>query len=233
MPGYGIGILPLLELTKDDDPIMKHAAYADDLGGGSRVENLRKWWDRVCQFGPKLGYFPKPSKSWLVVKEERLEEANAIFADTGVNVTTKGRKYLGGFVGTREGAIKYVNELQEEWLEQLQVLTEVAKAEPQSAYASFTSGFRHKVTYFMRTIPDLEDVLVPLDKFIDEQFIPAITDGHVLSKDDRSLLSLPVRLGGLGIPIFSKSCTKEFEYSLKATSTLRRNIVAQDPVEAE
>ena len=164
------------------------------------------------------------------MKEEKLEEANTVFAGTGVNVTTEGRKYLGGFVGTREGAIQYVNELQEEWLEQLQVLTEVAKAEPQSAYASFTSGFRHKVTYFMRTIPDLEEVLVPLDKFIDEQFIPAITDGHVLSKDDRSLLSLPVRLGGLGIPIFSKSCSKEFEYSLKATSTLRQNIVAQDPV---
>ena len=33
MPGYGIGILPLLDLTKDGDPLMKHAAYADDLGG--------------------------------------------------------------------------------------------------------------------------------------------------------------------------------------------------------
>ena len=127
-----------------------------------------------------------------MAKEESLDEANTAFAGTGVNVTTEGRKYLGGFVGTCDGAIKYVNELQEEWLEQLQMLTEVAKSEPQSAYASFTSGFRHKVTYFMRTIPDLEEVLAPLDKLIDEQFIPIITDGHILSNDDGLLLSLPV-----------------------------------------
>ena len=61
-----------------------------------------------------LGYYPKASKSWLVVKAEKEEEAREIFADTGIQITTEGRKYLGGYVGTRAGAEKYVNELQDE-----------------------------------------------------------------------------------------------------------------------
>ena len=109
-------------------------------------------------------------------------------------------------------------------------LTKIAKAETQAAYSAFTAGFKHKVTYFIRTIPNLENVLKPLDKYIDDHFIPAITDGHILSRDDRKLLSLPVRMGGLGITIFSDSCKKEFENSQKATRTLRANIVAQESI---
>ena len=51
-----------------------------------------------------------------------------------------------GFLGTKEGAIDYANELVEDWLFQLQQLTQIAKSEPQSAYAAFTAGFKHKLT---------------------------------------------------------------------------------------
>ena len=93
MPAYGIGILPLLLLIKEDDPILKHVAYADDIGGGSRLKNLRDWWNRVVMFGPYLGYYPKPSKSWLVVKAEKEEEARVIFEGTGIQITTEGRSW--------------------------------------------------------------------------------------------------------------------------------------------
>jgi hypothetical protein len=192
------------------------------------LENLRKWWDTITEFGPHLGYFPKPSKSWLVVKESKLEEAKIVFRGTGVNITTEGRKYLGGFVGTREGAEKYVGELVEDWVEQLKELSRIAKAEPQAAYSAFTAGFRHKLTYFMRTIPDLMLVLKPVDEIINKSFIPSITEGHVISSDDRKLLSLPVKLGGMGIPIFTEICQSEYENSLKATQLIRPKIVAQE-----
>ena len=92
MPGYGIGILPLLVLVKNDDMHLKHVAYADDIGRGSKLKNLRNWWDRICLYGPMLGYYPKASKSWLVVKPEKEEEARQMFEDTGVQITTEGRK---------------------------------------------------------------------------------------------------------------------------------------------
>ena len=45
--------------------------------------------------------------------------------------------------------------------------------------------------------------------FIDKQILPAL--GHVLSSDDRELLSLPVRYGGLGIPVYQEICSGEYE----------------------
>ena len=77
-------------------------AYADDLAGGSKLERLRDWWDRTVQFGPAFGYYPKSSKSWLIIKEEEETRAKDIFQGTGINITTHGKKYLGGFVGTEE-----------------------------------------------------------------------------------------------------------------------------------
>ena len=229
MNSYGIGILPLLTAIKpENEPEkMKHVAYADDLGGGSRLKRLREWWDRCVEHGPAFGYYPKASKSWLIVKEDQLEGAKELFRGTGVQVTTEGRKYLGGFVGTTDGKEKYVGELVNTWVDQLQTLAMIAKSEPQAAYTAFTSGFRHKITYFIRTIPDLQDVLKPLDKVIDSKLIPAITEGHYCSSRDRRLLSLPVRLGGLGIPIFSELCVREYAVSRETTKQLRIKIQAQ------
>ena len=75
-------------------------AYADDLAGGSKLQNLRDWWDRCVKFGPAIGYYPKAEKSWLIVKPDKLEDAKTVFHGTGVNITVEGKKYLGGFMGT-------------------------------------------------------------------------------------------------------------------------------------
>ena len=161
MPGYGLGILPLLMDIKPTEETekkkMKHVAFADDLGGGSKLVKLRDWWNKVVEHGPKYGYFPKAEKSWLVVKAEHEVEAKNLFMDTGVKITTEGRKYLGGFVGTNEGRENYVNGLVEDWISQIEVLSEIAKCEPQAAYSAFTAGFKHKLTYFIRTTKSHRD----------------------------------------------------------------------------
>ena len=113
------------------------------------MQTLREWRKNIEENGPNFGYFPKASKSWLVVKEEKYEEAKQIFGETRINITTEGRKYLGGYVGTTEGAESYVQELLDDWIKQLQELTKIAKSEPQAAYSAFVSGFQHKMTYFV------------------------------------------------------------------------------------
>ena len=228
MPAYGIGIMPFLACIK---PInlenVKQLAYADDIGAGSKLPLLREWWDRIVIEGPKFGYYPKACKSWLVVKEDKLEEAERIFQDTNINITTKGRKYLGGFVWIKEGSENYVNELVAEWVLQLEELAKIAMSEPQAAYSSFAAGFKHKLTYFIRTIPDLSEILKPVDDVINNKLIPAITVRQNISSENRKLLSLPVRMGGLGIPIYSESCVFEYQNSQSKTSQLKEKILAQ------
>ena len=230
MHSYGVGILPFLSIIKPElqKKKMKHVAYADDIGGGSGLLMLRSWWNKIVENGPDFGYFPKASKTWLVVKEEKLNEAEELFRDTGIQITTEGRKYLGGFIGTQEGRENYVKQLVDEWMSQLSELSIIAKSEPQAAYSAFTAGFKHKLTYFIRTIPNIKDMLSPLDDIIDNKLIPALTEGQIISHEDRKLLSIPVRLGGLGIPIFSKVCEEEYHNSRKATVNLVKKIVDQD-----
>ena len=64
-----------------------------------------------------------------------------------MNITTEGRKYLGGCVGTEEGREKCTDSLCKEWIAELEELSKIAQFEPQAAYSAFTVGFKHKLTY--------------------------------------------------------------------------------------
>ena len=103
----------------------------------------------------------------------------------------------------------------DEWIIQLKLLSKIAESEPQSAYAAFVGGFRGKLTYFMRTISSLGESLKPLEDVIRFHFIPVITGGHLCSDNERLLLSLPLRFGGLAIPLFHKDAQYEYENSRK------------------
>ena len=70
MQAYGIGILPFFAIinpTKEES--MKQLAYADDLGGGSKLPILLRWWNRVVENGPKFGDFPKRNKVMVSCKD--------------------------------------------------------------------------------------------------------------------------------------------------------------------
>ena len=98
----------------------------------------------------------------------------------------------------------------------------IAKTEPQAAYSCFIAAFKHKPSYIMRTIPDISDQLNQPEEVITSEFIPAITGGIHCSNIERKLLSLPSKLGGLGIPIFAEISNQEYEYSLMLSAIFRR-----------
>ena len=93
------------------------------------------------------------------------------------------------------------------------MLADIAMTQPQAAYAAYTSGYQHKFSYFLRTIPEIERHLTPVEESIRHRFIPAITGGHIVNDEERVLLSLPPRLGGLGIKNPIESAPIEFENS--------------------
>ena len=69
------------EAEKPPDKAAKHIWFADDSGaaGKLKVKALKIWWDALQLSGPAYGYYPKPSKTWLIVKEEHKEEAESLF----------------------------------------------------------------------------------------------------------------------------------------------------------
>ena len=118
--------------------------------------------------------------------------------------------HLGAVIGSTNYKNEYIREKIEKWIEELKVLSKLAWIEPQTAYACFTTGFKHKPTYYTRKIPDIANQLTLLDEVISTEFIPAITGGITCSSIERKLLSLPTKLGGLGIPIFDDLSIIEF-----------------------
>ena len=201
--------------------------YADDLTGGGRLRSLRQWFENVVQYGPAFGYDAEPSKSWLIVKESMYDEAVEIFSDTSVKITKRGKKHLGAAVGHIDYREEFLGGLVADWVQQIEALSIIASHDPQSAYTAFTKCIRHRYTYFMRTIPNISQLLKPLEDAIRHKLIPALTEGRFLSDDERSLISLPVRLGGLGIINPTQISDDEFENSKRMTENLTASIKIQ------
>ena len=72
----------------------------------------------------------------------------------------------------------------------------------------------------MRTIPNIESLLQPLENAINSLLIPALTEGSHHTADERALLSLPPRLGGMGIINPTHIYQQKFEFSMIATNQL-------------
>ena len=182
MPTYAVGIRPLLicltqgsdTLNEAGNDVARQAAYADDLAGCGTIDQLRKWWDIIIKYGPYIGYHAKPSKSWLIVKEEHLEYAQNIFLGTGLQITTSGKRHLGAVVGTEEFKQEYVTKKVNGWIEELKELEKVARVDPHIAYCAYVSGMQHRYTYVLRTIPNIQEHLQKLDDAIDMYLVLSI-----------------------------------------------------------
>ena len=82
------------------------------------------------------------------------------------------------------------------------------------------------MTYFMRTLPDIEDLLEPLERAISDVLIPSLTE-HNCSVAERKLLALPARMGGLGMTNPTESAESEYSASIKMSAPLVDKIMAQ------
>ena len=53
-------------------------------------------------------------------------------------------------------------------------------------------GFKRKFKFFLGTVPDIADYLLPIEETLRSHFIPAITGDNIYSDAERALLALPV-----------------------------------------
>ena len=201
---------------------------ADDATGAGSLSNLKKWWKLVEEEGKKYGYVVKPSKSWLILKHpESLQAAETLFADTSIQITTEGKRHLGAAIGTTEFKDSYIKGKVEEWCKRLKKLAGFAKTHPHAAYSGYILGEQHKYTYFLRTLPNISAILEPLDDIIEHELIPALF-GTAISQNEREILSLPIREGGLGLRILSQTSDQTYTASKNMTLPLRKQIETQN-----
>ena len=224
MPMYAIAILPL---TQQVNQSVTQVWYADDATATGCLPALRDWWDKLVTLGPTYGYHVNATKTWLISKEHCYTEASNLFEDTQVNVTSEGRPHLGAAIGTESYINSYVKQKVEQWSVELERLALVATTQPHSAFAAFTHGFTSKWTHLARTIPNISHLLQPLEDIISTRLIPALSGRQAPNNLERNLLSLPARLGGIGLTNPTEVSTSEFAASQDITQPLSDLIAHQ------
>ena len=98
MAMYAIGILPLIQKLSSERT--KQVWYADDVAACGDLSHLRSWWDQLVEVEPTYEYHPNALKTWLIVKENKIEDATTAFEGTGVGITQERKRHLGAALGT-------------------------------------------------------------------------------------------------------------------------------------
>jgi len=165
-----------------------------------KLRILRKWYDFIKTEGEKYGYRINEGKTQLLVKHEHIDFAKELFADTNIQVITDGVTYLGSAIGKSDFETQFLRKKATEWVDELRQLSKFAETEPQAAYAALTHGLRGKWNYLFRTMDFTDDLISMMTNVIEGQLLPNLTGQPGVSTKQLSLLYLPVRDGGLGLP---------------------------------
>ena len=88
----------------------------------------------VSRFGPSLGYFPEPEKSYVVVPEADEAAAKTAMADDGLTMRyTRGHRYVGGFVGSAASEEAWIKPQVDTWVSAVHALAKAAVRHPATA----------------------------------------------------------------------------------------------------
>ena len=230
MAFYALGLQPLTRdlSSKTDTKSCRQMWYADDATAIGKLKGMKDWWDTLCAMGPGYGYYPKPSKTVLIIKNPQLKKAaQDTFQGTGIKISCDGERHLGAVLGTDNFRDKYVQDKVSKWVKDVEELTLIGEDDPQLAYSSFTKALSHRWTFFQRTIKNVSHLFKPLENVIRQKFIPAII-GRQVNDIERQIFTLPVRLGGLGISNPVLKADEQFSASMSITKELQTLIKDQE-----
>ena len=228
MPFYAVLISIIIYFLRSEFESMKQVWLADDATAAGDLHSLLFFFNRLIIEGAKYGYSVNPGKSWLILKNETdLNKANDLFHDLKIQITTEGQRLLGAVIGAESFKEEYVANLVSTWCLELEKRSLIAISQPQAAFSAFTHGYRQKFTYYLRTIPNIADLLRSLEDLIATQLLPSIL-GPDISKIDRETFALPTRYVVLE---FHASMWKlEFNTSITISDQLAKLIIAQSSV---
>ena len=112
------------------------------------------------------------------------------------------------------------------WVSAVKKLACIAATQPHAAFATFTQCLQGQWTFLSRTMLDAADLFQPLEEFIRKDFIRALLKRDV-NDIERDMLSLPARMGGLGLFKPTEECRVSSASSIIISAPLVRLIKRQ------
>ena len=220
MGWYAVSTVPIMEELRAAVPDTKQVWFADDNIGGGLLNRIKDYWDALKKAGPERGYFPKGSKTKIVVKTEELRiKAEQLFEGEEITITVDGSRYIGAPLGTELFKHEYMQGKVEKWIQDVEELSIIAKEEPQVALSAYNIGLCQRWTFLQRMVKEASDLFLPLENAIRNTLIPALL-GRDVSPMERRMIALPYRYGGLGIRNPAETADLVYQTSCEVTSQL-------------
>ena len=79
-----------------------------------------------------------------LLKPEHADSVNDVFKDTDITISTEGKGYLGGAIGSTSFIKLFMESKIKGWVDEIKTLSNIAKSQPHAAYAAFTHGLYSK-----------------------------------------------------------------------------------------
>ena len=88
---HAAAVMPLIKSLSDPSNWIQNW-YADDSSCIAKLTHLRDWFDKLCEHGPKYGYYSVVDKCIVIVDSNHETEARSAFEHLGVKVV-KGYRF--------------------------------------------------------------------------------------------------------------------------------------------
>ena len=111
MAMYGVALLPLINLVKDDMVTQKW--YADDGNAVGTLESLVTLHQKLQKHGPAFGY--KLTKCNLIIIESFLEKAKISFDSVDIE-NVAGHRVLGSMIGSEQSSVQRIQRKSHHWI---------------------------------------------------------------------------------------------------------------------
>ena len=136
---------------------------------------------------------------------------------------THGHNYLGGFMGSAETKVMWVNHKFSVWAAAVETLSKISLKWLQTASAGFTFVFQNKCQYVQRVIAGIGGLFALLKRMIRNHFLPSLIGIHACEMDGdyQNLLTHSVKTGGLAV----RNPIETAEYALKTSKMMTRHLV--------
>ena len=224
---YGISLTPLIEKLKKEtnDPTLNiktlQTWYADDAAIVDTPTRTAKIITTLQKYGPSFGYYVQPEKSLHICSEQDEIISKQIFSNQNIALKyVRGHSYLGGFIGEEQLKNEWLQPKITQWLQSIKAISKTAELYPQSAYASFTHCIQPQWYHLCRLTNNIDHLLQPIEDEITNTLIPSLFQLPNIDHKLRTLLSLPVKYGGMNIQNPITIAKAANEASINSTSYL-------------
>ena len=100
---------------------------------------------------------------------------------------------LGGSIGSEQFAKDFIASRVQEWIKNVEALSEIAQCHPQAALIALTRGLAGKWMYLRRVTSGDEDSWNQLEATLRHKFLPALTGRQAFSDVEREVITSEAR----------------------------------------